>query len=607
MLKVCGKTEGKGAGSVRVHNESTNHSVRAQIKKLFKKKQALPAEKFVAEERQTTATELLDASKAGAAAASGMAGSLEPSSPLYNWDSSTKDGMVSSQSERSGQSALNDRSDTRVPDVVSEVAATGVQLGQAKIPIDPSVHGDADVVDLVSVDAESSDGSAYDEEPEEEFDEQLELEDFKLISRIGEGAFSRVYRAIPQPNSSKSYLYRTFQQVAVKVINKQQLDSSHKDSKSKATSKEQVLKEVAIHRTVSASENVVSFVDFHESPNYYFIVQELLAGGEIFGEIVRLTYFSEDLSRHVIRQLALAVKHMHALGIVHRDIKPENLLFEPVDFIPSTTPVLRKSDDPRSKQDEGVFRPGVGGGGIGVVKLADFGLSKQIYSTNTKTPCGTVGYTAPEVVKDERYSMKVDMWGIGCVLYTVLCGFPPFYDEKIDVLTEKISKGEFTFLRPWWDEISEGARNAVRNLLEVDPAKRYDIDQFLADPWLNQYDCLRSQGLKHRNESSENVHTRAPKKKRKHNHLAFKRDSSLLYSPAAVAMRDAFEVNNALKREEESKRRTAPAGVNLGLLPEDEEMGLENDMFQLRLNSSTIIKRRKNKDDPIEVPPTLVE
>lgn len=87
------------------------------------------------------------------------------------------------------------------------------------------------------------------------------------------------------------------------------------------------MKEVALHKTVSAGcSQIVAFIDFQETDSYYYIIQELLTGGEIFGEIVRLTYFSEDLSRHVIKQLALAVKHMHSLGVVHRDIKPENLL-----------------------------------------------------------------------------------------------------------------------------------------------------------------------------------------------------------------------------------------------------------------------------------------
>lgn len=159
---------------------------------------------------------------------------------------------------------------------------------------------------------------------------------------------------------------------------------------------------------------------------------------------------------------------------INSDIKPENLLFERIPIIPSKYPVQRQYDE--EKEDEGEFIPGRGGGGIGKVKLADFGyvslciiiftitiltragdknsLSKVVWNEDTMTPCGTVGYTAPEIVKDERYSKSVDMWALGCVLYTLLCGFPPFYDESVNVLTEKVARGYYTFLSPWWDDIS---------------------------------------------------------------------------------------------------------------------------------------------------------
>jgi serine/threonine protein kinase len=100
------------------------------------------------------------------------------------------------------------------------------------------------------------------------------------------------------------------------------------------------------------------------------------------------------------------------------------------------------------------------------------------------TPCGTVGYTAPEIVKDQRYSKSVDMWALGCVLYTLLCGFPPFYDESIKILTEKVAKGQYTFLSPWWDTISDEAKDLVENLLHVDPEKRFTILEFLDHPWM---------------------------------------------------------------------------------------------------------------------------
>lgn len=233
-------------------------------------------------------------------------------------------------------------------------------------------------------------------------------------------------------------------------------------------------------------KNVVKLIDFKETQDHYFIVLELVPGGELFHQIVRLTYFSEELSRHVIIQVAEAVRYLHEVaGVVHRDIKPENLLFYPSKFVPSQVKVVRAGED-ESKEDEGEFTPGVGSGGIGVIKLADFGLSKIIWDSKTMTPCGTVGYTAPEIVKDERYSKSVDMWAIGCVLYTILCGFPPFYDESIEVLTKKVAKGEYTFLSPWWDEISDGAKDLVSKLLTVDPDARYTIDQMLQHPWITQ-------------------------------------------------------------------------------------------------------------------------
>ena len=469
------------------------------------------------------------------------------------------------------------------------------------------------------------------------FKEQGELPDYTLIKKIGEGAFSKVYKATPNP---ENYLARNFKEVAIKVIKKSVLSRAdnlqrspthghaHKHTHKnhhieqqpispaspdcKPSTREQVLKEVRLHKSISAGRGcpyIVQFIEFKETKSYYYIVQEYLRGGEVFNEIVKFTYFSENLSRHITRQLAMAIKHLHSLGIVHRDIKPENLLFNPIEYIPSKHPRLRRSDDPTTKLDEGLFRPNVGGGGIGVVKLADFGLSKQIFQTNTKTPCGTVGYTAPEVVKDERYSMKVDMWGIGCVLYTMLCGFPPFFDDKISVLTEKISRGEYTFLSPWWDEISDGAKNCVRQLLELDPDKRYTVDQLLADPWLNRYDLDEEEmELERQTQRTSNNNSKAHKR-RLHSKPV---DSTLLYSPAAVAMRDAFDISNAVQRDEEERVRRH--SVQLDSLNEGEEVtefsdavtnnvygNLDEKLFQLKLSSSTIVKRRKQRKDAVGV------
>lgn len=172
---------------------------------------------------------------------------------------------------------------------------------------------------------------------------------------------------------------------------------------------------------------------------------------------------------------------------LYSDIKPENLLFYPIPFVPSQRTKAKQPGD-EDKEDEGEFTSNFGSGGIGKIKIADFGLSKVIWDSQTMTPCGTVGYTAPEIVKDERYSKSVDMWAMGCVLYTLLCGFPPFYDESIQVLTEKVARGQYTFLSPWWDDISKSAQDLISHLLTVDPEKRYTIKEFLNHPWIRQTD-----------------------------------------------------------------------------------------------------------------------
>ncbi|KAG2228517.1 hypothetical protein INT48_008937 [Thamnidium elegans] len=310
------------------------------------------------------------------------------------------------------------------------------------------------------------------------------LERYDILEKIGEGAFSYVFKARDTA---------TDKEVAIKVVRKRELDASetgkshlhpNMKKKTKATERANILKEVQIMRNMHHN-NIVQLVQFSESDDYYFLILELCQGGELFHRIVELTYFSEDLARHVIVQVAEGIRYLHEeCGVVHRDIKPENILFDPIPWNKRTGVDNPFGDE--DKVDEGVFIEGVGGGGIGAVKLADFGLSKVIWDNSTLTPCGTVGYTAPEIVRDQKYSKSVDMWAIGCVLYTILCGFPPFYDESIRALTHKVARGEYTFLSPWWDPISASAKDLISNLLNVDPEKRYTIEEFFKHPWVTK-------------------------------------------------------------------------------------------------------------------------
>ncbi|OAA41454.1 Calcium/calmodulin-dependent/calcium-dependent protein kinase [Beauveria brongniartii RCEF 3172] len=375
------------------------------------------------------------------------------------------------------------------------------------------------------------------------------LERWVLLEKMGDGAFSNVYRARDTEGQ--------YGEVAIKVVRKYEMNNMQRAN---------ILKEVQIMRQLD-HPNVIKLIDFSESKPYYYIVLELAPGGELFHQIVRLTYFSEELSRHVIVKVAKALEYLHEdKGVVHRDIKPENILFNPIDFVPSKVPKSSQPGD-EDKVDEGEFIPGLGAGGIGEIKIADFGLSKVVWDKQTMTPCGTVGYTAPEIVKDERYSKSVDMWALGCVLYTLLCGFPPFYDESIEVLTEKVAKGQYTFLSPWWDGISKSAKDLISHLLTVDPEKRYTITEFLAHPW------VRASGPTPREERKFEAPLRAfdPLKLDDGRRLDFR-------SPGAVNLREVFDVGYAVHRQEEEAKRRAQIGARAGpgrslggLNEEDEE------------------------------------
>jgi len=156
----------------------------------------------------------------------------------------------------------------------------------------------------------------------------------------------------------------------------------------------------------------------------------------------------------------------------------------------------------------------------------------------------------------------VDMWALGCVLYTLLCGFPPFYDESISVLTEKVASGQYTFLSPWWDDISKSAQDLVSHLLTVDPEKRYTIDQFMKHPWIRNSKEPTTAApdapplatpAAHKEqlpfvmepEASPSVPLETPGGRR----MDFR-------SPGAVSLREVFDVGYAVHRmEEEGKRR----------------------------------------------------
>uniref|UniRef100_A0A672R003 Calcium/calmodulin-dependent protein kinase type 1B-like n=1 Tax=Sinocyclocheilus grahami TaxID=75366 RepID=A0A672R003_SINGR len=167
----------------------------------------------------------------------------------------------------------------------------------------------------------------------------------------------------------------------------------------------------------------------------------------------RGSYTEKDASR-VIYQVLQAVKYLHQLGVVHRDLKPENLLYE--------TPL----EDSK-------------------IVISDFGLSKMEEQGALSTACGTPAYVAPELLQQKTYGKEVDLWAIGVITFILLCGYPPFYDDNDTQLYKLIIKAEYEFDSPYWDDISDSAKDFIVHLLQKDPAKRFNCDQALQHPWIS--------------------------------------------------------------------------------------------------------------------------
>ena len=155
------------------------------------------------------------------------------------------------------------------------------------------------------------------------------------------------------------------------------------------------------------------------------------------------SYYNEREARDLVKLLLEAIKYCHDANVVHRDLKPENLL-------------LTSKDDDAS------------------IKLADFGFAKRVEfnSEGLVTACGTPGYVAPEILEGKSYGKTVDIWSIGVITYILLCGYPPFHDDNHNALFKKIKKGKFEFDSPYWDHVSDDAKDLILEMLVVDPEKR---------------------------------------------------------------------------------------------------------------------------------------
>ncbi|GAB9463232.1 Camk/camk1 protein kinase [Globisporangium polare] len=257
---------------------------------------------------------------------------------------------------------------------------------------------------------------------------------YKLGRKLGSGAFSVVHIATHR---------ETRKQVAVKCIAK----TSLADLDAKALKQEVEIMKKLDH------VNLVPLLDYYEESRYYFIVTPLCTGGELFDDLVKRKSYTEEDARVLMGKLASAIQYIHSRGIVHRDLKPENILL--------------KTSAPGAE-----------------VMIADFGFARSMTGSRRGTACGTPGYVAPEVVQGRPYGSEVDCWSLGVILFILLCGYPPFPGSNHAAILDKVVNADFEFESPFWDHVSEEAKDLVKKLLTVDPEKRLAASDILTHAWM---------------------------------------------------------------------------------------------------------------------------
>nr|XP_019587209.1 PREDICTED: calcium/calmodulin-dependent protein kinase type II subunit beta isoform X7 [Rhinolophus sinicus] len=267
------------------------------------------------------------------------------------------------------------------------------------------------------------------------------------------GAFSVVRRCVK---------LCTGHEYAAKIINTKKLS---------ARDHQKLEREARICRLLKHS-NIVRLHDSISEEGFHYLVFDLVTGGELFEDIVAREYYSEADASHCIQQILEAVLHCHQMGVVHRDLKPENLLL--------------------ASKCKGA-----------AVKLADFGLAIEVQGDQQAWFgfAGTPGYLSPEVLRKEAYGKPVDIWACGVILYILLVGYPPFWDEDQHKLYQQIKAGAYDFPSPEWDTVTPEAKNLINQMLTINPAKRITAHEALKHPWVCQRSTVAS--MMHRQETVE--------------------------------------------------------------------------------------------------------
>ena len=257
------------------------------------------------------------------------------------------------------------------------------------------------------------------------------FDEYELKEKLGEGAYGSVYKV---QQKYTNYLR------AVKAIKKKYVDST------------EFYNEIEVLKALD-HPNIIKLFDCYQDKSYYYMVEEYCSGGDLFDYIQKEKHFTERKAGTIFNQLLSAVNHLHKKRIVHRDLKPENIVL-----------IESKNKD--------VY-----------IKLIDFGTSITIKGKNLTQELGTIYYIAPEVFMN-NYNEKADIWSCGIILYTMLCGHPPFCGNKENVIKSKILHSKLVFPTKEFKSVSQQAIEYIKHLLSYDPEDRPSAEEALNNEWL---------------------------------------------------------------------------------------------------------------------------
>lgn len=200
--------------------------------------------------------------------------------------------------------------------------------------------------------------------------------------------------------------------------------------------------------------HIVPIIDFFDEADCYFIIMELMGGGDLFDRIGKKKSYSEADARDLVIKMLKAVSYCHQRNIAHCDMKPKNLLL--------------------MSEDNDSF-----------IKLADFGFAARVHEAKSLTKqCGTPFFVAPEILTRKPYDQQSDMWSVGCIVFLLLSGTLPFLGRSQKELFRKIVAGKYEFSDSAWTDVSEDAKDLVRKMLVLNPDERISAKSAVRHPWL---------------------------------------------------------------------------------------------------------------------------